>query len=52
MGFGPGRLDDCRIWRGLTARKIKLLNRVSTEVDEIPKAEHTMKITHVAPDAV
>jgi hypothetical protein len=29
-----------------------MLNRVSTDVGEIPKAEHTMKITHVALDAV
>ncbi len=28
------------------------LNRVSVEVSEVPKAEHTMKITHFALDAV
>jgi hypothetical protein len=28
------------------------LNRVSTEVSEIAKAEHTMKVTHIALDAV
>jgi hypothetical protein len=51
-GAGIGKFNECRSWRGLNFKKYKILNRVSTEVFEIPKAEHTMKITHLALDAV
>jgi|UPI0003A2A088 hypothetical protein len=33
-------------------KKVSIFNRVSTEVGEISKAEHTMKTTHSALDAV
>jgi hypothetical protein len=33
-------------------KKYKFINRVSTEAGEIPKDEHTMKITQFVLDAV
>jgi hypothetical protein len=38
--------------RALSTLQRQLLNRVSTDVGEITKVEHTMKISHVALDAV
>jgi hypothetical protein len=55
MFFGWDRPRQTRRWLEPARFKLKeskILNRVSTEVGNIPKAKYSMKTTHVALDAV
>ncbi|MBV5273359.1 MAG: hypothetical protein JZU52_06855, partial [Lamprocystis purpurea] len=52
MGSAPADSTIAGSGAVYSLKKVSIFNRVSTEVGEISKAEHTMKTTHSALDAV